>query len=106
MCHMATSVHYIQKPNVTMLSSVPAVKQGVEAVPEDELRVGTLGQDVQQICRSHKVEAGESHTLGLQVILQYQIVHNSASNSALALENILHVTLHLSLSARMPFDYA
>ncbi|KAA6419140.1 MAG: hypothetical protein FRX49_10880 [Trebouxia sp. A1-2] len=63
---MTASVHSIQKPNVTMLFSIPAVKQGVATVPEDELRVGTLGQDVQQICRSHKVEAGKSHTLGLQ----------------------------------------
>ena len=90
-----------------MLVSVPAVKQGIEAVPEDELRVGTLGQDVQQICRSHKVEAGESHTLGLQVVLQYYICHSIASNSTLAfLGKHLHVTLHSLMSARMPFDGA
>jgi hypothetical protein len=70
MCHMETSVYLSQIPNVMLLLSIPAVKQGIEAVPENELRVGTLGQDVQQICRSHKVEAGESDTLGLQVVLQ------------------------------------
>ncbi len=84
MCHMAASVHYTQKPRVTLLLSTSAVKQGVEAVPENELRVGTLGQDVQQICRSHKVEAGEGHTLGLQVILQNQIAYSPALKSASA----------------------
>ena len=40
-----------------------------EDTPENELRVGALGQDVQQVGSSHKVEARESNSLGLQVVL-------------------------------------
>ncbi len=68
-----------------MLLSMPAVKQVVATVPEDELRVGTLGQDVQQIRRSHKVEAGKGHTLGLQVILHNQIAYSPALKFCLSL---------------------
>ncbi len=37
--------------------------------PENELRVGAFGQDVQKIGSSHKVEAREGNSLGLQIVL-------------------------------------
>lgn len=50
--------------------------------PQNELRIGALGQDVQQISRCHKIKARESHTLCLQVVLQTE--YHSHTNSQIA----------------------
>ena len=34
----------------------------------NQLRVRALTQNIEQICRCHKVEAGEGQTLGLEVV--------------------------------------
>lgn len=67
------------EPLHAAVATAPMLKQSVQSVltaleigqpPEDGLRVGALGQDVQQVGRRHKVEAREGHALGLQVVLQ------------------------------------
>ena len=40
-----------------------------QRTPENKLRVGALGKDVQQVSSSHKVEAREGNSLGLQIVL-------------------------------------
>ena len=47
--------------------------------PDDELGVGALGKDVQEIGRRHKVEAREGYPLGLKVVLHH------ASHTALVI---------------------
>lgn len=46
------------------------VVKALAQVPQDGLGVAALGQDVQQVGRSHKVEAREGNALGLQVVLR------------------------------------
>lgn len=46
------------------------VVKALAEVAQDELGVAALGQDVQQISRSYKVEAREGYALCLQIVLQ------------------------------------
>ena len=45
------------------------VVEALGQVAQDELRVGALGEDVQQVGGGHEVEAREGDALGLQVVL-------------------------------------
>jgi hypothetical protein len=42
--------------------------------PDNGLRVGALGQNIQQVGGCHKIKARESDALGLQVVLRFTSV--------------------------------
>ena len=46
------------------------VVEALGQMAEDELRVGALGEDIQEIRRGDEVETGEGDTLGLEVVLE------------------------------------